>query len=167
MGLREFAVTDRWWDGLWGGGHQPLHDPVSQGWRAYPVKGTGRRVVLIGRKGQPLCASVMCLSGKLDVALYDECPEEVAKAIEEGRAGDLNPRYIQVDDCPGWGLSVIEALNPPWGCVVHVQGEDDPKPYTVALTVRAAMGFQAGAIAEEITGGSLAFFCPASDMHLG
>ncbi len=167
MELREFAVTDRWWEGLWGGGHRPHHDPVSQGWQVHPVKGTDRRVVLIGRKGQPLCASVVRLSNGLDVALYDECPEQVAWAIEEGRVGDLDPRYIQVDNYPGWGLSVIEALNPPWGCVVHVQGADDPKPYTVSLTVRAAMGFLAGEIAEEITGGSLFFFCPASDMHQG
>lgn len=166
MMFREFAASDRWWEGLWGGGHQPLRDPVSQGWRAYPVKGN-KQVIVIGRKGQPLCASVVQMHVGLDVALYDECPEEVAKAVEQGRAGDLNPRYIQIDNYPGWGLSVIETLNPPWGCVVHVQGEGDPKPYAVSLTVRAAMGFQAGAIAEEITGGSLAFFCPASDMPQG
>lgn len=162
MELREFAVSDRWWEGLWGGGHAPLHDPVSQGWRAYPVKGTDRKVVVIGRKGQPLCASIVRMTGRLDVALYDETPEVVAAAIEAQRVAELDPRFIQIDHIPGWGLEVIEILSPPWGCVVHV--DDEPAPYTVSLTVRAATGVQAGEIAEQITGGSLFFFCPASDM---
>jgi hypothetical protein len=115
MELREFAVSDRWWEGLWGGGHAPLHDPVSQGWRAYPVKGTDRKVVVIGRKGQPLCASIVRMTGRLDVALYDETPEVVAAAIEAHRVGDLDPRFIQIDHIPGWGLEVIEILSPPWG----------------------------------------------------
>lgn len=110
MGLREFTITDRWWEGLWGGGHMPLRDPVSQGWRVYPVKGTDRRVVVVGMRGQGGCASVVRLSQGLDVALYDERPEDVAKAIEEGRASDLDPRYVQIDNYPGWGLSVIDIL---------------------------------------------------------
>lgn len=163
MELREFTTTDRWWLDCWGGGHTPGTDPVSQGWRVYPIKGTDRKVVVIGRKGQDGCASIVRIDGRLNVALYDEAPELVAVAYENSLVGELRAQYIEIDNYPGWGLAVIEAINPPWGCVVLVEDADDPKPYTVALTVRAATGVQAGEIAEQITGGSLFFFCPASD----
>jgi len=115
MMFREFAVSDRWWLDCWGGGHTPGTDPVSQGWRAYPVPGTDRDVVLIGRTGQPKCATVVRMGKYLDVALYDETPEGVKAAFVAQCLRDLNPRYIQTDFIPGWGLEVIAEINPPVG----------------------------------------------------
>lgn len=105
--LNEFTSTTRWWTHLWGGGHTIETDPTRRGWRAFPAGKAD--AVLVGRFGVPGCFSAVPLSeGRLDVAFYDEAPEEVARLWKVGEHPDCD--YLEVQDCPGWALVAIQKL---------------------------------------------------------
>lgn len=105
----DFKAPNHWDASFpWGGGHTVETDPTKNGWRM--VKQPGGNVVVIGQKGIPCCASVVRISDYYDVAIYDEKPEVVSKIITEGKAGNLDPYYFQVDTTPGWGLKVIDEI---------------------------------------------------------
>jgi len=112
--LKKFAISPQqlWMKGTpWGGGHTRETDPVLQGWR---LKARSLELCIIGRKanggGVRGCASVMTLTDRFDVAIYDDLtPKELEDKFKAGERvqGD---EYFQVDDCSGWALKVIDKL---------------------------------------------------------
>ena len=111
MPLTEFTVYDRWWDGLWGGGHTAETDPSRRGWRAQ-LSHKGSKVLLIGQRMTAGCASVMRLSdGRLHVCVYDDAtPETIAAAVREGRPTPIADCVFVRTDTPGWGLYVLDEI---------------------------------------------------------
>lgn len=113
-----FTLPNRWWDGLWGGGHTRETDPVTNGWRAVLSK-KGGSVLIIGRRGQKGCASVMQLLGGrvMDVCVYAGItPEEAARAVnlpygDAGREILLDPVILRLEPISGWGLYVLDAIH--------------------------------------------------------
>ena len=107
----KFSVSDRWWDGIWGGGHTLATDPTHQGWRA-ALSHKDSKVLVIGRRTIRGCASVMRLSdGRLVVAVYDDAtPEAISACVRERRPVPLADCILQVADIPGWGLAVLEKI---------------------------------------------------------
>ncbi len=95
---------------FWGGGHTVETDPTRNGWKAATTSPEGR-VVLVGQRGVAGCATIVAYpGGLLDVALYYECPEEIAKSLKEtGRAG-FDAEYVQIPDVSGCGLRVISLI---------------------------------------------------------
>ena len=92
----------------WGGGHTHETDPTRKGWRCKVVPGK-TDLLLIGQAGKDGCASVMQMSGKLDVAIYEEDPITVEKYLKG--AGEVSdPLYKTVPNVPGWGLYVIDEI---------------------------------------------------------
>jgi hypothetical protein len=107
MALKEFQVSNRWWDGLFGGGHTTATDPGQRGWRA-ALTGPGSKVLVIGRRGAAGCISVMQLSeGRLDVAIYDEATPESVASVVKGGGRALADCYRVVDQITGWSLPFI------------------------------------------------------------
>lgn len=105
-----FCVTaSHWWDSLWGGGHTPETSPPNQGWRAYQAGGDPD-TVLVGRKGQPGCFSAQPYGDdhRVDVAFYDETPEQVIDAWKKDEGPDAG--YKQFVLVPGWALQALEEL---------------------------------------------------------
>ena len=105
---------------VWGNGHTVETDPTRHGWlcrKAWPVDNPAYQVYMVGQRGVAVCATVRTLGdGRLDVALYDETPEQVVAAQAKG-SGDRdfqtvfsNARYDAAQDAPGWGLAVIEMI---------------------------------------------------------
>ena len=107
----KFSVSDRWWDGIWGGGHTAETVPTRHGWRA-ALTAKGSKVLVIGRRTIRGCASVMRLSdGRLDVSVYDDAtPEEIAACVRERRSVPLADVILQTEAYPGWGLAVLEKI---------------------------------------------------------
>lgn len=105
--LKEFSGSPRWWDFIWGSGWTPETDPTRQGWRCRPQRGDAS-VVIVGQAGVPGCASA-ARGATLDVAVYDESPEEVSAALATGRF--LDPVYVQIPECSGWGITVLELIH--------------------------------------------------------
>ena len=95
---------------FWGGGHTRQTLPTCNGWKASIVNSEGQ-CVLVGQRGVRGCATVVALGpGELDVAVYYECPEEIAAALKErGRAGH-DAYYFQIPDVSGCGLRVINLI---------------------------------------------------------
>ena len=110
-GLNNFSVSDRWWEGLWGGGHTVDSDPTRQGWRA-ALSHKDSKVLVLGRRNIRGCASVMRMSdGRLDVSVYDDAtPEEIAACVRERRRVPLADCVLQTGPYPGWGLAVLEKI---------------------------------------------------------
>jgi hypothetical protein len=109
MALKEFSVSNRWWDDLFGGGHTVATDPAKRGWRA-ALAAPGSGVLVVGRRGVAGCMSVMQLSGgRLDVAVYDDVTPESLAASARTRcpAADV---IRQVEAIPGWSLPFIEMI---------------------------------------------------------
>lgn len=107
----EFSVANRWWDGLWGGGHTAATDPTRHGWRAALSHKDGAALV-IGRRNHRGCASAVptATSGFLLVAVYDATPEEIAGCLREGRPTPLAKTAFLTPSTPGWGLGVLERI---------------------------------------------------------
>ena len=107
--LKNFTVRPTGWaEFIWGGGHTAETDPTRQGWRVRPL-GEGSSTVLVGRKGIEGCFSARMVGKEVDVAVYLETPEHVAREFAAGRVVDA--RYVQVPSSSGWGLTAIEELN--------------------------------------------------------
>lgn len=105
--LNEFQSSSRWWLlTIWGNGHTGDTDPTQKGWRAAPVKGSRTDAVLVGRRGVQGCFSVRRMAdGWLDVAIYDETPEEIARCWRESQFCDAI--FKRVAHVSGWGLEAI------------------------------------------------------------
>ena len=98
-----------WWD-LWGGGHTCDTDPTRQGWRALPSK-KGSETLLVGKRGEAGCFSAQRLSDvDIDVALYDEPPEEVLRYLHREPGVWCDAAYVSIAMYPGWGLTALEHL---------------------------------------------------------
>lgn len=107
--LKEFSVSPTAWAlSIWGGGHTRETDPSQKGWRVRPLT-KGNSIVLVGRRGVEGCFSVQpMLEGDLDIALYQETPEQVAAMKAAGEYVDAV--FHSVPNTPGWGLTAIELL---------------------------------------------------------
>jgi len=107
--LKQFkCVEDRQWMGVWGGGHTRETDPTMNGWKAKPVIKERPDVLMIGQPGKPVCATVIRLKDRLDVAVYLETPKEIAEAFKGDRVPDA--RFVPVADVSGFGLAVIREI---------------------------------------------------------
>ncbi len=105
--LIEFSVSPRAWAfDLWGNGHTLETDPSRQGWRKAHA-GRCPETVLVGRRGVAGCFSARpYLGNQVDIAVYDETPEEVAAAWAKGES--LDAYYVQMPLISGWGLVALE-----------------------------------------------------------
>ena len=84
-------------------------DPLHLGWRCHLLKfDKGPRTWLMGQRGIVGCASIRYLGDDLDVALYLEKPEEVAKGLKENEPYDAV--YKRVKQYPGCGLEIIRLI---------------------------------------------------------
>lgn len=106
--LNEFSVSTNWWSLLiWGGGHTLETDPTKKGWRCGLIRKGGENI-LVGRRGIPGCFSVARMgNNRLDVALYEETPEEVMAGF---KTKTVWPEFITLDEIPGWGLKAVEEV---------------------------------------------------------
>lgn len=93
---------------FWGNGHSPRTDPTRKGWRCRPVKGL-TSTWLVGQVGVEGCASIVFISGKLDVAFYEALPEEVHKHLKSGKGG-LDPLFQEFAPTAGVGLQIIAVI---------------------------------------------------------
>ena len=109
--LNAFSLSDRWWEGLWGGGHTVDTDPTRRGWRA-ALSHKDSKVLILGRRGVVGCASVMRMAGgRLDISGYDDAtPEEISACVRERRPVPLADVTFQTEASPGWGLAVLEKI---------------------------------------------------------
>lgn len=105
----KFTSSARWWDNIWGGGHNQHTYPVNRGWRAALSK-KGGKVLIVGRHGVEGCFSVMELGNSdLDVATYYELtPKQLAALLEAGRV--QADAYKVVDNNDGWAMPFIQAM---------------------------------------------------------
>lgn len=102
--VSKFKVDNRWWLDLFGGGHTVLTDPTRRGWRA--KRAGGPDTVLVGRPGKPGCFSAVPFGDNhIDVAIYDEAPEEVARMWKNHECVDSE--YQMVSLIPGWALVFV------------------------------------------------------------
>jgi hypothetical protein len=89
---------------VWGSGHTAETDPTRQGWRCKLAYESGP--LLVGQRGREVCATLRSLGcGKWDVAIYWDTPEEVV-----AQRCRIDASFHEVDDVPGWGLSVIRLI---------------------------------------------------------
>lgn len=109
MALKEFQVSNRWWDGLFGDGHTVATDPGKRGWRA-ALAAPGSGVLVVGRRGVAGCMSVMQMSdGRFDVAVYDDVtPESLAESART--RCPMADVFRQVEAIPGWSLPFIDMI---------------------------------------------------------
>jgi hypothetical protein len=96
---------------LWGNGHTFMTDPSRQGWRRMMVG----NVVLVFNDRYNVCASMRRIGEVWDVALYWGTKDDILPYLKGGpqfhRDGStISPRYVEVDDYPGFGLTVLEHL---------------------------------------------------------
>jgi hypothetical protein len=114
------ASTNQWQDAcIWGGGHTLETLPTNKGWRARPLAKKRPDVLMIGQRGIECCATVVrtklyddeCNERPgLDVAIYLESPEEVLQLAKAEKWEELSPRFVQIDEIPGFGLRVINMI---------------------------------------------------------
>jgi hypothetical protein len=96
-------------DFIWGSGHDPQTAPWLE-WRARPAL-PGSAVLLIGRPGVEGCITAMAYrEDLLDVAFYDEKPEEILASLRESGKSGHDAMYKQLDKVPGWGLEALRIL---------------------------------------------------------
>ena len=109
--LKEFTTSKMWWSlTIWGGNHTVQTDPTKHGWCcARPKASSSSDVVIVGRPGTPGCFSAVPLPyDRVDVAIYDDTPEDVAKALLS--ATPLDVFYKVLPMTPGWGLEAIAQI---------------------------------------------------------
>jgi len=107
--LKKFKTSHRWWGlDIWGNGHTVATAPTLHGWHAR--KSPWREdVVIIGQSNTAVCATAtLDGSGDVDIAFYDESPEELSSMIKSGQQPDTY--YIQVRFVSGWGLEVLRRI---------------------------------------------------------
>ena len=105
----------------WGGGHTPETLPTNKGWRCRfkgngGFTGGGRGLWLMGQRNVAGCASIQWYPSMpeefpaLDVALYDETPEEISAIIKAGKS--MEGIYVKtpVLELGGTGLLVIQFI---------------------------------------------------------
>lgn len=96
---------------LWGSGHTFETDPSRQGWRRMMVN----RVVLVFNDRYDVCASMVQIGDAWDVALYWGTKDDILPYLKGETKFDregftIDPRYVEVDNYPGFGLTVLEHL---------------------------------------------------------
>lgn len=109
--LKEFKVSSRWWEGLWGGGHTRQTDPTKRGWRAArAVKGGD--VIIVGQPHMHGCFTAGLMGdGKVHVRVYqDQTPEGLVSHMESISPPPSPESWKTVDQIPGWALEFIREL---------------------------------------------------------
>ena len=89
---------------MWGGNHTIETDPTKQGWRVVKLQ----RAILVGKRNTKGCFSAICLGETIDIALYEEDPQEVATYLKG--IGFCDPIFHQIGNYSGWGLTVLQLL---------------------------------------------------------
>ena len=71
--------------------------------RIAPIQ-KGAKVVVGGQRGKHGSFSAVLIDeATIDVAVYFDKPESIAKILREGRAKEPDVNYFQVPNEPGWG----------------------------------------------------------------
>ena len=107
--LKEFTIhPQQQWNNTspWGGGHTIETDPTRKGWK---MRANSVHCAVVGQPGKPGCASVMRMGdNQLDVALYEETPNEVSEQLKTGFVDAV--MYVAAPNCPGWALTIIDLI---------------------------------------------------------
>ena len=96
---------------FWGGGHTNETLPTKKGWKAARPS-SGSQLLLVGQRGAEVCATLLHNGGRragtVDVAIYDETPEEIRSRLAKGEGTDA--MYHEIPNIPGVGLRVVQLI---------------------------------------------------------